>query len=117
MKIKELYEKYKDMIPYMFFGVCTTLVNTGVYWLMAHPLGIGTVASAVIAWIDAVLFAYLTNRKWFFHSEAKTAKEIAKEIVSFLPAVLLPAYLTGAVCSFSLTCFTSTTFLSRYWLI
>ena len=80
---KQLYDKYRDMIPYMIFGVLTTLVNIAAYWLLAHPLGLSTVPSTVIAWVLAVLFAYVTNRKWVFHSEAKTRNEIIKEGVSF----------------------------------
>lgn len=80
---KQLYDKYRDMIPYLIFGVLTTLVNIAAYWLLAHPLGLSTVPSTVIAWVLAVLFAYVTNRKWVFHSEAKTRNEIIKEGVSF----------------------------------
>ena len=83
MKAKELYLKYKDILYYGIFGVLTTLVNIAVYWLMAHPLGFRTVPSSVIAWFAAVSFAYLTNRKWVFHSEASTGREILREIVSF----------------------------------
>ena len=38
-KLKALYEKYKDLIPYVIFGVLTTIVNYVSYWLFAHPLG------------------------------------------------------------------------------
>ena len=31
----------------------------------------------------AVLFAYVVNRKWVFHSEAHTTQDICKEMVSF----------------------------------
>ena len=81
--IKKLYEKYSDMIPYAIFGVLTTLVNIAAYWLCAHPLGIPTVPSTVIAWVLAVLFAYVTNRKWVFHSKAVTRQEIVREGISF----------------------------------
>lgn len=83
MKIKALYEKYRDIIAYIFFGVCTTLVNVVVYWLMAHPFGLGTMPSTIAAWVLAVLFAYVTNRKWVFFSDAHSKKEVIKEIVSF----------------------------------
>lgn len=83
MSIKQLFRKYKDVIPYLFFGVCTTLVNVIVYWLCAHPLKLGTMPSTIIAWILAVLFAYVTNRKWVFHSEATGSREVTKEIASF----------------------------------
>jgi len=83
MTAKKLYEKYKDILYYGIFGVLTTLVNIVVYWLMAHPLGLRTVPSSVIAWIAAVTFAYITNRKWVFHSEAHSSKAIIKEIIYF----------------------------------
>jgi len=83
MDIKKLYEKYKDAIPYAIFGVLTTIVNIVSYWFMAHVLYFGVMPSTIIAWILAVLFAYITNRKWVFNSEANTKKEIIKEITSF----------------------------------
>ena len=82
-KLKALYTRYQDVIPYLFFGVCTTLVNMAAYAVAAYPLGLSVTASTVIAWILAVLFAYVTNRRWVFHSEARTASEIGREIVSF----------------------------------
>ena len=82
-RIKALLIKYKDMIAYLVFGGLTTVVNIAVYWLMAHPLELGTVPSTVAAWVAAVLFAYVTNRKWVFHSQAGTRQEVSREVVSF----------------------------------
>ena len=81
--IKKIINKYKDIIPYAFFGVLTTLVNIVVYWLCAHMLTLSVSLSTIIAWIAAVLFAYITNRKWVFHSEAHEQNEIIKEILAF----------------------------------
>ena len=91
--IKTLYRKYKDIILYGIFGVTTTLVNVAVYWFVAHPIGLPTLPSTIIAWIMAVFFAYITNRKWVFHSEAHTRDEIMKEVVSFFSCRIA----TGAV--------------------
>ena len=82
-KIRELIQKYKDVIPYLFFGVCTTAVNVAVYWCCTHLFGLSTMSGTVIAWVLAVLFAYITNRKWVFKSKANSKSEIAKELVSF----------------------------------
>ncbi len=82
-KLKALYKRYQDVIPYLFFGVCTTLVNMAAYWLAAYPLGLSVTASTVIAWVLAVLFAYVTNRRWVFHSDARTTSEILREMASF----------------------------------
>ncbi len=81
-------EEIKEIIAYLVFGVLTTLVNIVVYWLAAHPLGIKTVPSSVIAWIAAVAFAYVTNRIWVFHSETSETAGVIKEIVSFFAARL-----------------------------
>ena len=86
--IRKLFEKYKDMIAYLVFGVCTTAVNIAVYWVAAHLCGMDTVPATVIAWIAAVLFAYVTNRKWVFHSEACGTREILQEIARFFAARL-----------------------------
>ena len=83
MDFQRIYTKHKDVIPYLFFGVCTTLVNVIVYWLCAHPLKLGTMPSTIAAWFLAVLFAYITNRKWVFHSTAITTPEITRELISF----------------------------------
>lgn len=81
--LMQLIKKYKDILLYGIFGVLTTVVNIATYWVAAHPLGLSVMVSTVIAWIAAVLFAYVTNRKWVFHSQAEGTKEIVQEIVSF----------------------------------
>ena len=57
--IKQYWDKYKDVILYLVFGVFTTVVNIVSYWLCAHVLGLGVMASSVIAWALAVFFAFL----------------------------------------------------------
>lgn len=81
--IKRLFDKYKDVIPYAVFGVLTTLVNVVSYWFFNRIIGWSVMVCTGAAWFLAVLFAYVTNRKWVFHSTAGTGKEIAKEMVSF----------------------------------
>lgn len=83
MKIRTIMGKYKDMIPYAVFGILTTMFNIATYWCMAHLIGLNWFISTIIAWVVAVAFAYLTNRKWVFHSKVKSTKGIVKEIVMF----------------------------------
>lgn len=83
MSLTKIYKMNKDLMLYLFFGICTTLVNLAVYWGMAHRLRAGTMESTIVAWFMAVLFAYVTNRKWVFHSEASGQVEIVREIISF----------------------------------
>ena len=95
--MQTIYRKYKDVIPYLFFGVCTTLVNIVVFWVFARLLNIGVMPSTVVAWAAAVLFAYLTNRKWVFHSEATGTAEIVKEIITFFGCRLATGFLDFAM--------------------
>ena len=81
--IKQYWEKYKDVILYLFFGGCTTLVNIFVYWFSVHVLGTSVMFGTVAAWALAVFFAYISNRSLVFHSSATGVSEILKEITSF----------------------------------
>ena len=81
--IKELINKYKALILYVVFGVGTTAVNVIVYLSCSHLLWAGVMTSSVIAWFAAVLFAYLTNRKWVFNSSASGFRDVTREIISF----------------------------------
>lgn len=83
MRIKKIINRYKDILAYIFFGVCTTVVNIIVYWIAAHLLNCGTTGSTIIAWIVAVLFAYVTNRNWVFQSSADGYIYILKEMMAF----------------------------------
>ena len=83
MQFKDLYSKYKDVIPYAIFGVLTTIVNIVTYYVAAHFLKMPIMISTMLAWFLAVLFAYITNRKWVFHSSADTPGRILAEIIAF----------------------------------
>lgn len=69
---------------YLFFGGCTTLVNILLYALCYEGLSWGNVYSTCLAWIGAVLFAYISNKLWVFESRDMTPRTILKEWNSFL---------------------------------
>lgn len=81
--LTRLFEQHREKILYVVFGALTTAVNTAVYWLCAHPLGMPVLPGTIIAWFLAVLFAYITNRVWVFRSQATARNEILREAVSF----------------------------------
>lgn len=69
-KILNLYKKYEEIINYLIFGVLTTLVNFIVYFVCRKVFHIVYMISKAIAWIIAVLFAYITNRKFVFEDKS-----------------------------------------------
>ena len=83
MKLKEMMEKYKDIVPYARFGILTTIINIVVYLFFAHILKKEVMLSTLAAWFLSVLFAYVTNRKWVFHSGVLTFSNIIREAVAF----------------------------------
>lgn len=92
MKIKELYSKYKEIINYLIFGVLTTVIDFAVYTPLTAILGADYkiagiipwyIVTSVIAWIAAVLFAYITNKTWVFEEKDWSAGKVARELTSF----------------------------------
>lgn len=85
VSFKALFVKYKEIIMYLIFGVATTLVN----WIITfvcqnvfglNELGVQTMVSNGIAWFGAVLFAFITNRKYVFES---TEQSVWFEMLKF----------------------------------
>ena len=95
-KIKELFIKYKEIIMYLIFGVATTGVNWVVYSLLmkavlVHAPGSDDVkmtVSNVIAWIAAVIFAFITNKLWVFESKSWVPK-VATGVIEWFGPLLL----------------------------
>lgn len=81
--IKELWSKYKDAIPYLFFGVLTTVVNYAAFALLWRVMGMNSQIANAIAYLISVLFAYVTNKLWVFDSHTTTWKSFFKEMGSF----------------------------------
>lgn len=91
--MRQLYIKYKDVILYGIFGVCTTLVNIAVYWLCAHVFSLSVSVSTGAAWFLSVLFAYVTNRRWVFESDRKDPGSVMREMGSFFASRLFTGFL------------------------
>ena len=87
--MKAFYLKHKELFRYLFFGVCTTLVNWVVHFLLVllipkaetDPV-LATVATA-IAWVCAVVFAFFTYKKWVFENDEWDAKSVVRQFLTF----------------------------------
>ena len=78
-----LFAKYKQTILYLIFGVLSTIVNILTYAFCTRNLNIEFLISNWIAWIVAVLFAYITNKLYVFNSKTTGKKDLFREIASF----------------------------------
>lgn len=92
-----MLKKYRSLISYGIFGVLTTAINIAVYALCYQKLGISNVISNIVAWIVAVLFAFVTNKLWVFESKSMELIVLVKEAVSFFGCRLATGVLDLAI--------------------
>lgn len=85
-KIIELIKKIftKEVILYIVFGIFTTIVNLGSFYIMNSLLNLEENVSNFIAILLAVLFAYITNKDLVFHSNAKGIKSRFIQFIKFM---------------------------------
>lgn len=83
-KLRALFERYYDVISYLFFGGLTTVVNYLVYLPCYNWWGISSSVSNMIAWVAAVAFAFLTNKPFVFKSHDWSAKVVWPELTKFV---------------------------------
>lgn len=85
-KVKNVIEKIltKEVILYIVFGVLTTVINLGSFYLLHNIWQWDENLSNLIAILLAVLVAYITNKDLVFHSEAKTVQQKLKEFFKYI---------------------------------
>ena len=83
--LADFYEKHLEGMRYLAFGFFSTVINI-VTFKLCKMAGIGTIISNVIAWVVAVVFAYLTNKAIVFESKTESIKSLFKEFTSFIGA-------------------------------
>ena len=87
-KIFELYKKYQEIINYLIVGVLTTIVSIVTYFIFSLILDIENnilfMLANVLSWICAVVFAYITNKKFVFNTTTSNKKEEVKVFSMFV---------------------------------
>ena len=89
-KIKELIIKCwnNDVLRYIFFGGCTTLVNLVCYYALRLFTAINMNVANTIAVAISILFAYFVNSRFVFQSEATSFRQHFGEFTKFVSARL-----------------------------
>lgn len=84
-----LFKKHREILLYILFGLGTTAVNWIVYTLLVTLCGFGVTAGNVLAWVAAVVFAFVTNKCFVFESKGWELRGTLREAVSFLGSRIL----------------------------
>ena len=82
----------REGIAYLIFGVLTTVIDYVISNLLYYIWKMDPVPAQTIAWVAAVLFAFVTNKWWVFESKNLQLRAMMQEFVSFVSCRLF----TGA---------------------
>jgi len=84
-KVKNLYNKYNEIINYIIVGGLTTVVSLLSFYIVrififTNDSQLDIQIANIISWFLSVLFAFITNKKYVFKSNEK-GKEKLKEMI------------------------------------
>ena len=82
----------REGITYLIFGVLTTVIDYAISNLLYYIWKMDPIPAQTIAWVAAVLFAFVTNKWWVFESKNLQLRAMMQEFVSFVSCRLF----TGA---------------------
>ena len=89
--------KLWELFCYLINGAATTIVNYTIYLALLH-------AANSAAWVCAVLFAYISNRLFVFHSDNQIGAELVSFVsLRFLTLLLENVFLVALIQQLSLT--------------
>ena len=101
--MKNIWNKYREIIVYIIVGLMTTVVSFGVRFAVIYPFAsilsldlnatVGEAAAKVsvlrtvavsVGWAAGVIFAYFANKHWVFRDTVKGKSETAKQFGKFV---------------------------------
>lgn len=106
-KWKEIFQKHREGIAYLFFGGLSTVVSWGSYAVFAllfsaldytvtlfgFQVSMMVLLSNILSWVCAVVFAFVTNKLWVFESKSWDAAVFLPEAGKFLSARIITGIL------------------------
>lgn len=75
-----------DVFTYLFFGALATVVNLVSFAIARQGFDLSWPISNSISWLASVLFAFVTNKLWVFHSKTETIGALVWEFAKFMAA-------------------------------
>ncbi len=99
--LKKLYDKFEELVVYIYYGLLTTILNMIVQFAMQYgamaivhwnPRVENFVATSV-AWCVAVVFAFYVNKKYVFRSVTASTRQLMFELWTFVSARLVSYFM------------------------
>ncbi|WP_027108241.1 GtrA family protein [Lacticigenium naphthae] len=82
-KLMSIYKKFQEIIHYGLFGILTTVVNIGTFYLFETILSFPYLFANAIAIFISIVFAYVTNKKYVFKTQTTSLKQTVTEFLYF----------------------------------
>ena len=84
VKLLSYIRSKRSVILYILFGVLTTAVNYAIYLPLYNYTSIPAFACNMVAWVFAVVIAFLTNKPLVFRSMDWSLKTTVSEFAKFM---------------------------------
>ena len=81
--IRSRKEEFKELVLYTVFGNMTFVISIGAYAIFNVFFGINELIANALAWVFAVLFSYVTNKKWVFKVATPTKTAFLVQMFAF----------------------------------
>ena len=85
MEIKD-QSQIKEIVLYGIYGALSTILDIGLFWLLANVADLHYLMANAIAWILAVTFSFLANKYYVFGSKSFKREIWLKEAAEFYGA-------------------------------
>ena len=94
-KLKDFYQKHKEIINYLIFGAITTVASFGAWyairvWFIFNGTGELTAQQhkigSAVQWAVGVAVAFITNKKFVFVDAEKGIRVTIRQIIAFTGA-------------------------------
>ncbi|MCC5895661.1 MAG: GtrA family protein [Alkalibacterium sp.] len=79
-----LYNRFHQFIDYFLFGVITASLNISLFFTLHKRLGLNYLLANAIAVTMAMVFSYVVNKKFVFHTKMTTKRAVVRECMLFL---------------------------------
>lgn len=89
----DFLKRYRSIVVYLILGVLTTAINYAVYLPLHNILHLYAAVSNIIAWVAAVIFAFVTNKQFAFCSNDWSWRVVIPEVCKFTGCRLLSGLL------------------------
>ena len=83
-RLWSILNNHRQILLYLVFGGLTTAVNYVVYFPLFYWVQLSAALSNIIAWVAAVIFAFITNKPFVFRSHDWSLPVVLPEFGKFV---------------------------------